>query len=101
MSNRYPERFQNFATLHEIEHITKQHDQSVLYTATVQARMEMEAEANNGAIRQLVQDYVDITGLEPEELNYITFMKQNGISFDYVEKVKEVIGSYSPTSKTN
>lgn len=94
ISNRYPARVQKVTLIHELEHIARQSGQTALYHATVSARMKMENEINRCVAYELVDEYVKHTGIEPENINYVDFMRLNYISADYESFVKETIKKY-------
>lgn len=94
ISNRYPARVQHVTLIHELEHIARQSCQTALYHATVSARLKMESEINHCVIYELINDYIKHTGIEPENINYVTFMQLNDISSDYESFVKETIKNY-------
>ena len=94
ISTRYPKRVQRVTLIHELEHITRQSGQTALYHATVSARLKMENEINRCVVSELVNDYIEHTGIEPENINYIEFMRINDISPDYESYVKEIIKDY-------
>lgn len=94
ISNRYPARVQKVTLIHELEHIARQSGQTALYHATVSAKMKMESEINRCVVYELVDDYIKHTGIEPENINYVNFMKLNYISSDYESVVKETIKNY-------
>lgn len=94
ISNRYPARVQKVTLIHELEHIARQSGQTALYHATVSARMKMENEINRCVVYELVDEYVKHTGIEPENINYVDFMRLNYISADYESFVKETIKKY-------
>lgn len=94
ISNRYPARVQKVTLIHELEHIARQSGQTALYHATVSARMKMENEINRCVVYELVDEYVKHAGIEPENINYVDFMRLNYISADYESFVKETIKKY-------
>lgn len=94
ISTRYPARVQRVTLIHELEHIARQSGQTALYHATVSARMKMENEINRCVVYELVDEYVKHTGIEPENINYVDFMRLNYISLDYESVVKETIKKY-------
>lgn len=94
VSTRYPARVQRVTLIHELEHITKQSGQTALYNATVSAKMKMESEINRCVVYELVDDYIKHTEIEPENINYVDFMRLNYISLDYESVVKETIKNY-------
>lgn len=94
ISNRYPARVQKVTLIHELEHIAKQSGQTALYNATVSARIKMESEINRCVVYELIDSYIKHTGIEPENINYVTFMQFNDISLDYESFVKETIKNY-------
>lgn len=70
----------NFAVAHELCHLMSEHEElAALYTGSSVQRSKMEYEANYGAIMMLIDVYIEETGIELEQLNYLKFMEYLGI----------------------
>lgn len=94
VNNQLTESHQTITILHELGHVAKQRNNRELYDASMTMKLKMEREANEFLITGLVQNYVDITGNNPINLNYIDFMRNNDIPSCEEDLVKEIIWKF-------
>lgn len=80
--------------LHELGHAAKQQGDECLYHATMTMKLKMEYGANRFMISYLFHRYINITGDDPHNVNYLEFMRQNGIPSRDEFIVKEIIANY-------
>lgn len=80
--------------LHELGHAAKQHGESSIYNATMNAKIKMEYGANRFMIKYLLQRFIAITDIEPHLVNYLDFMRQNDIPSRDEGIVKSVIAGF-------
>lgn len=91
VNNQLTQSHQTITILHELGHVAKQRNNRKLYNVSITMKLKMEREANEFLITSLVQNYVDITGDDPINMNYIDFMRNNDIASCEEGLVKEII----------
>ena len=78
-----------YALLHELGHAAKNKGEYSIYNKTKTARYKIEHQANEFMINEILNEYIATTGLEPADINYLNFAKENSLS-DY-SLVKNVL----------
>lgn len=88
VSTNLTETEQEQALRHELAHV----DQSnLLYRASTAQKLKLEHEANCYMVSELLQTYLSQTDQALDEINYITFMEQVGLSDKYIPIVEHVV----------
>ena len=85
----------NFNIAHELSHVINEHNElRALYDSSFSSRSKMEHEANLGAIKLLIDIYLDETGMDYEQLNSSKFMEYYGIENRLFDAINETMIKY-------
>lgn len=88
VSSKLNEAEQEQALRHELAHVEQSNS---LYRASAAQKLKLEHEANCYMVSELLQAYLSRTGQVLEDINYITFMEQVGLSDRYIPIVERVV----------
>lgn len=88
VSANLTETEQEQALRHELAHVEQSNS---LYRASVAQKLKLEHEANCYMVSELLQTYLSQTDQALEDINYITFMEQVGLSDKYIPIVEHVV----------
>lgn len=96
LSDKLLERNSDFEISHELAHCIKKHEElSAYYHATDSGRRKLEREANEVAIKILLNIYMNEYDLEKEQLNAVKFMEYYKISGHLEDCVRENMLRYA------
>lgn len=96
LSNQLLGRNSDFEISHELGHCIKKHEElSAYYHATDNGRRKIEREANEIAIKILLNIYMNEYDLEKEQLNAVKFMEYYNISGHLENCVRENMLNYA------
>lgn len=87
----------NKVLLHESRHALGHNELIALYSKSV-FRSKMEDEANRFMIEVLLQDYMNLSALAVDQINYMKFMDYYEIDYDCEEYIKKLLGNYITSS---
>lgn len=96
VSTNLNESEQEHALRHELAHVEQSNS---LYRASAAQKLKLEYEANCYMVSDLLQTYLSQTGQALEDINYITFMEQVGLSDKYIPIVEYVFKRSKPDGK--
>lgn len=85
---------QQKATLHELGHACKHHDEIGLYNLAHSLHSKMEFEADAFMIEKILLNYISETDIEPSEINSIRFIESFKIDSRFEEHVKMLLNNY-------
>lgn len=77
--------------LHELGHAANHREESFIYKTVSSMHCEMEYQANCSMVEGLLDQYIDKTGLEPYEINYVSFIEESSLSIRYEYVVKKLL----------
>lgn len=77
--------------LHELGHAAHHRNESAIYKTVSSMHCAMEYEANYSMIEALLNEYMDQTGLEPYEVNYVNFIEESSLSVRYEFMVEKLL----------
>lgn len=78
--------------LHELGHHLKDEDVIGSYTDFV-ARSKMEYHANYYMLDHLLDQWCATTGIDVNDINYVTFLEANNLSLKYIPIVEKVLST--------
>ena len=96
VSTNLNESEQEHALRHELAHVEQSNS---LYRASAAQKLKLEYEANCYMVSDLLQTYLSQTDQALEDINYITFMEQVGLSDKYIPIVEYVFKRSKPDGK--
>lgn len=88
VSANLTETEQEQALRHELAHVEQSNS---LYRASAAQKLKLEHEANCYMVSELLRTYLSQTDQALEDINYITFMEQVGLSDKYIPIVEHVV----------
>ena len=96
VSTNLNESEQKHALRHELAHVEQSNS---LYRASAAQKLKLEYEANCYMVSDLLRTYLSQTDQALEDINYITFMEQVGLSDKYIPIVEYVFKHSKPDGK--
>lgn len=85
---------QKKALLHELKHAASHRNEVALYNIAFSMHSKMEYEAECFVVKELLDDYIQETGLEPSQINRINFLEAYDIDTSYESFVHKRLNYY-------
>lgn len=85
---------QKKAILHELKHIASHKHEVDLYNIAFSLHSKMEYQAECFMVEELLDDYIQKTGLEPSQVNRITFLESCNIDASFENFVHNRLSQY-------
>lgn len=94
ISNAIPDFDQKKALLHELKHAASHKNEIELYNLAFSLHSKMEYQAECFMIKEMLDDYIQNTGLEPSQVNRINFLESCNIDTSYEGFVHDCLIHY-------
>lgn len=94
VNNNLSEFDQKKALLHELKHAASHKNEIELYNIAFSLHSKMEYQAECFMVVELLDDYIQKTGLEPSQVNRITFLESCNIDTRFENFVHNRLSQY-------